>query len=202
VTSATNRRASTLGSAGTRSPSTGGTAKRSAERSADRSHPGCRRPVDAGRPGGWHGASSAVLETRCDCPAKEQGTNRRPNGVRASHVRGAGYRPVSACAIQDPTTFWLVDRPRHPNCDTCGAMVPAALMAFHVEWHATTDGHGTRFFEESPEEQPSLAQLLNVIAALRAVPKVSARPEFVATLRERLTELPHTRSSTGQGSPK
>jgi hypothetical protein len=81
-------------------------------------------------------------------------------------------------------------------------MVPAALMAFHVEWHAASDGHGTRFFEESTDEQPSLDQLLNVIAALRAVPQVSARPEFVATLRERLTELPHRGSSTRRGSPK
>lgn len=62
-------------------------------------------------------------------------------------------------------------------------------MTFHVEWHATNDGHGTRFFAEAPEEQPSLEQLLSVIAALRAAPKVSARPEFVATLRERLTGL-------------
>ena len=121
-------------------------------------------------------------------------------GLHTFAVRATDRYPL--VAIKGPTTFWLVNQPRHPSCETCGAMVPTSLMTFHVEWHATNEGHGTRFFEEAPEEQPSLEQLLSVIAALRAVPKISARPEFVATLRERLTELPHRRSSTRRGSPK
>lgn len=58
-------------------------------------------------------------------------------------------------------------------------------MAFHLDWHAASDGLGTRFFGEA-DEAPTLGQLLRVIAALNAAPSVSARPEFVADLRERL----------------
>lgn len=143
------------------------------------------------------------VEIRCACLGEEQRASGQRNSCEGLHtfaVRATNRYPL--VAIRDPTTFRLVDLPRHPSCDTCGAMVPTSLMGFHVEWHAANDGHGTRFFEEAAEEQPSLEQLLSVIAALRAVPKVSARPEFVATLRERLTELPHRRSSTRQGSPR
>ena len=98
--------------------------------------------------------------------------------------------------IAGPTTFRIVNQPRHPSCDICGALVPTSLMTFHSEWHATNDGHGTQFFKAAADEPPSLAQLLSVIAALNAVPKVSARPEFVAHLRERLTEVSHRKPAT------
>lgn len=58
------------------------------------------------------------------------------------------------------------------------------LMAFHREWHATEDGRGRQFWRTVRD--PSLDQLVRVIAVLEAVPKVSARPEFVADLRARL----------------
>lgn len=108
----------------------------------------------------------------------------------------------SLVVIATPITFRLVNQPRHPSCEACGAMVPKSLMTFHLEWHAANDGHGTQFFEESADEQPSLDQRLSVIAALNAVPKISARPEFVADLRERLTKAPHRRSATRRGSTK
>lgn len=57
-------------------------------------------------------------------------------------------------------------------------------MAFHREWHAAREGRGRQFWETGPD--PSLDQLARVIAALEALPPVSARPEFVSGLRARL----------------
>jgi hypothetical protein len=79
-----------------------------------------------------------------------------------------------------------------PSCDIWGGIVSQVLMGFHRDWHDAQAGRGTRFFAEATDtDEPSLEQVLTVIAALRAVPMVSARPEFVADLRERLvTEGP------------
>jgi hypothetical protein len=71
------------------------------------------------------------------------------------------------------------------SCNICGALVSLALMGFHRDWHEAQDGRGTRFFQEAADE-PSFERLLRLIADLTATPEVSARPEFVAGLRERL----------------
>jgi hypothetical protein len=70
------------------------------------------------------------------------------------------------------------------GCETCGAAVAPTLRAFHREWHATQAGHGRQYWEPLPD--PSLDHLTRVIAALKALRPVSARPEFVADLRARL----------------
>lgn len=69
-------------------------------------------------------------------------------------------------------------------CETCGAVVAPTLRAFHREWHATQAGRGRQYWETVPD--PSLDHLARVIAALKAMPPVSARPDFVADLRARL----------------
>ncbi len=71
------------------------------------------------------------------------------------------------------------------SCNIRAAMVSLELMGFHHDWHDAQIGRGPRFFGEAADE-PSLGQLLTVLAALKGVPKASARPEFVAGLRERL----------------
>ncbi|RHW22812.1 hypothetical protein D0Z08_31075 [Nocardioides immobilis] len=75
--------------------------------------------------------------------------------------------------------------------------MPRALMVFHRDWHEAQEGRGTRFFEEAAEEL-SLERLLRVVAALTVVPKISARPAFVAGLRERLIAEAVTQSSGQQ----
>lgn len=59
------------------------------------------------------------------------------------------------------------------------------MMELHLDWHRAQDGGGTRFFELAADE-PSLEQLLRVVAALKAVSVDPASPEFVAGLRARL----------------
>ena len=70
------------------------------------------------------------------------------------------------------------------GCETCGASVAPSLMVFHREWHAAENGQGRRFWKTV--RNPSLDQHVRVIAALEAVPKVSARPAFVTKLRAQL----------------
>lgn len=80
------------------------------------------------------------------------------------------------------------------TCDSCGTRLPRALMALHRDWHATQDGRGTRFFEVAADE-PWWDQLLTVVAGLWAEPAASARPEFVAGLRDRLMAEARARSA-------
>ena len=77
-----------------------------------------------------------------------------------------------------------MDEPSHPACHICGAVVPAALIRFHQAWHEDQVRNAPRLFE-SPETI-HLDWLLTVVAALKAMPPVDARHEFVAELRERL----------------
>ncbi|GAB3769872.1 hypothetical protein GCM10027600_25260 [Nocardioides ginsengisegetis] len=57
-------------------------------------------------------------------------------------------------------------------------------MRFHRVWHETQADGSTRFFDQ--DVNPDIAQVLEAVAALRAVPPVSARAEFVEDLRARL----------------
>lgn len=58
-------------------------------------------------------------------------------------------------------------------------------MELHVDWHRAQEGGGTRFFELAADE-PSLDQLVRIVAALKAMSIDPACPEFVAELRARL----------------
>lgn len=64
-------------------------------------------------------------------------------------------------------------------------MVPRNLTHFHKLWHESKRGRSTQFFGDQHVE-PEVTQLLQVVAALRAVPPVAARTEFVKDLRARL----------------
>lgn len=66
----------------------------------------------------------------------------------------------------------------------CGTTVIRSLMRIHLDWHASEDGPGEHFRESASE--PSLDQVVRVIAALKALPPISARAEFVAKLRRRV----------------
>ena len=66
-------------------------------------------------------------------------------------------------------------------------MVPRNLTHFHKLWHENQTGRSTQFFGDQ-DVDPEVAQMLQVVAALRAVPLVTARTEFVKDLRERLTD--------------
>jgi hypothetical protein len=74
------------------------------------------------------------------------------------------------------------------ECDTCRAWVPRHLMHFHREWHASLEGRGKRLFNDEINGGRDLdfQQIVQMIAALRSVPSVEARPEFVQELRTRL----------------
>lgn len=87
-----------------------------------------------------------------------------------------------------------MDDPAHPRCGLCRAQVPRDLMHFHALWHESQAGRSTRFFCE-PDVDPEVARILQVVAALRALPPVTARPEFVRELRERLVDEARTRVS-------
>lgn len=76
--------------------------------------------------------------------------------------------------------------PTPSRCDVCGAPVSAPLMVFHRDWHASQDGRGRQFWEAPVD--PPVQQMLELVAALQALPRVRARPAFVAGLRARLTE--------------
>ena len=52
-------------------------------------------------------------------------------------------------------------------------------------WHESQTGRSTRPFAIQ-DANPEVAQLLQTVAALRAIPPVTARAEFVNDLRERL----------------
>lgn len=80
-----------------------------------------------------------------------------------------------------------MDELTHPSCDLCQAMVPRNLTHFHKLWHESRAGRLTQFFGDQ-DVDPEVAQMLQVVAALRAVPLVTARTEFVKDLRERLTD--------------
>lgn len=57
-------------------------------------------------------------------------------------------------------------------------------MRFHRLWHESQKGPRAQFFDQDVD--PNIAQVLEVVAALRAVPPVSASAEFVKDLRARL----------------
>lgn len=78
-----------------------------------------------------------------------------------------------------------VDELTHPGCDRCGALLPRDVRHFHKLWHDNQTGLSTRFFGDQ-DVDPPVSRLLQVAAALRAVPSVTARPEFVRDLRGRL----------------
>lgn len=66
--------------------------------------------------------------------------------------------------------------------------MPRQLTHFHREWHASLEDRGKRFFndETSVERGLDFRQILQMIAALRSVSTVEARPEYVKELRIRL----------------
>lgn len=78
-----------------------------------------------------------------------------------------------------------MDEGTHPSCDLCQAVVPRNLTHFHRLWHKSQMGRSTPFFGDQ-DVGPEVAQVLRVVAALRAMPPVTAAPEFVRDLRERL----------------
>jgi len=61
-------------------------------------------------------------------------------------------------------------------------------MHFHREWHASLEGRGKRLFNDEINGGRDLdfQQIAQMIAALRSVPSVEARPAFVQELRARL----------------
>lgn len=59
-------------------------------------------------------------------------------------------------------------------------------MVLHCDWHETQEGRGRQFWKEEPG--PCLGQMASVVAALKALPPVWARSEFVADLRTRLLD--------------
>jgi hypothetical protein len=67
-------------------------------------------------------------------------------------------------------------------------------MHFHALWHESQAGRTTGFFRE-PDVDPEVARILQVVAALRALPPVTARPEFVRELRARLVNEALSRAS-------
>lgn len=73
----------------------------------------------------------------------------------------------------------------HPSCDLCGATVPRNLTHFHQLWHENQIGQPTPFFGDQ-DTDPEVTRLLQMVAALRAVPPVTARTKFVMDLRARL----------------
>ena len=81
------------------------------------------------------------------------------------------------------------------SCRVCGALVAPGLTALHSAWHETQEGRGRQFWEEGPG--PCLDQMASVVAALKALPPVRARSEFVADLRTRL--LAEARSESIEG---
>lgn len=83
----------------------------------------------------------------------------------------------------------------HPSCDLCRATTPRDLVRFHKLWHESQTGRSTQFFGEQ-DLDPAVAQLLQAVAAFRAVPPVTPRTEFVRDLRERLmAETPYRTSA-------
>jgi hypothetical protein len=79
----------------------------------------------------------------------------------------------------------VVDQLPHPNCGSCQAVLPRNLTPFHKLWHQSQTGRSAQFFEDQYVD-PAVAQMLQVVAALRSVPPVTARTKFVKDLRERL----------------
>jgi len=79
----------------------------------------------------------------------------------------------------------VVDELTHPKCDLCQAVVPRNLRLFHKLWHQSQTGQSGEFFGDQ-DVDPEVTQMLQVVAALRSVPPVTARTEFVRDLRERL----------------
>lgn len=73
--------------------------------------------------------------------------------------------------------------------------MPRNLTPFHKLWHQSQTGRSAQFFEDQNMD-PEVAQMLQVVAALRSVPPVTARTKFVKDLRERLITgtLDHARS--------
>lgn len=114
---------------------------------------------------------------------------------RIAWSRRTDYRSVSVDLARGCHTLWLVDELLPPRCERCGAVVARALMRFHRDWH-TTQGERGRQFWEAPSE-PSLNQLMRLVAVLTALPPVAARPDFVAELRVRLmAEASRTETSS------
>ena len=87
-----------------------------------------------------------------------------------------------------------MDERTHPNCDQCQATVPWSLAHFHKLWHESQTGHLPQVFGDQ-HVAPEITQLLQVVAALRAVSPVTARTEFVKDLRERLVAEALNRAS-------
>lgn len=100
-------------------------------------------------------------------------------------VRRAGYSSVLRPLHLTVPILLSVEELTHQSCDLCQAVVPRSLASFHRLWHKDQAGRPTRLFGDL-DLDPEVARLLRVVAALRAVPPVEARPEFVTFLREQL----------------
>lgn len=100
-------------------------------------------------------------------------------------VRGVGYSRVDGFRCAPMPTLRCVDELTHPSCDLCSATVPRNLTHFHQLWHESQSGQSTPFFGDQVAD-PEVTRLLQMVAALRAVPPVTARTEFVKDLRARL----------------
>lgn len=59
------------------------------------------------------------------------------------------------------------------------------MTHFHQLWHESQTGQSTPFFGDQ-NANPEVTRVLHMVAALRAVPPVRARAEFVKDLRARL----------------
>lgn len=87
-----------------------------------------------------------------------------------------------------------MDESTRPNCDLCQAAVPRSLAQFHKLWHESQTGHLPQVFGDQ-HVAPEITQLLQIVAALRAISPVTARTEFVKDLRERLMAEALSRAS-------
>lgn len=91
-----------------------------------------------------------------------------------------------------------MDEASHPVCEVCWAIVPTALMPFHRGWHRQPQPGANRFYESAKAE---VHELLQLVAALQAIPPSSIRPEFVAGLRDALMAEAFSSAIDDEGQP-
>lgn len=77
--------------------------------------------------------------------------------------------------------------------------MPRNLRHFHELWHESQTGRSRQFFGDQ-DVDPEITQLLQVVAALRAVRPVTARAEFVSDLRGRLLVAARNSASTSRSA--
>lgn len=112
------------------------------------------------------------------------------------YVQGAGYSSVGRLRRSPEPSLRVWTTSLTPAAICAGPQFPQNLVHFHTLCHDGQTGRSTRFFGDQ-DVDPEFAQLLPVVAALRAVPPVTARTEFAKDLRERLMDgtLRHTNIS-------